>query len=111
MANSVYISGTGPGSGKSLVVLGVTELLAGHGRKVGFFRPLVGDAASPDRLTALVASRYGAATQLVSAYGAGSDVARELLSGGREEELYSQILESYRRLAGKCDFVVCAGTD
>jgi len=111
MAKSVYISGTGPGSGKSLVVLGVMELLAGHGRNVGFFRPLVGDAATPDRLTALVASRYGAATPLVSACGVGSEVARELLSKGREEELYTQILESYRRLAEKCDFVVCAGTD
>jgi phosphate acetyltransferase len=111
MVKSVYVSGTGPGSGKSLAVLGVTELLAGHGRKVGFFRPLAGDATAPDRLTALVASRCGAATPFVSASGVGSDVARALLSGGREDELYSRILESYRRLAQQCDFVVCAGTD
>ena len=111
MAKSVYITGTGPGSGKSVVVLGVMELLAGHGRKVGFFRPLVGDAAVPDRLTALLASRYGSAVALESAFGAASDVARDLLTRGQEEELQARILESYRRLADRCDFVVCAGTD
>jgi hypothetical protein len=37
MSNSVYITG-GPGSGKSVVVLGDMELLARRGRKIGFFR-------------------------------------------------------------------------
>jgi phosphate acetyltransferase len=111
MANSVYISGTGPGSGKSLVVLGVMELLAGHGRKVGFFRPLVEDAAARDRLTDLVTCRYGAGTPLASAFGATSATVRDLLPRGQEQELQSRILEAYRRLAGECDFVVCAGTD
>ena len=45
MSNSIYITGMGPGSGKSVVVLGVMELLARHGRKIGFFRPLVEEGA------------------------------------------------------------------
>ena len=41
MSEGVYISGTGPAAGKSVVVIGVMELLARHGRKIGFFRPVV----------------------------------------------------------------------
>ena len=111
MANSIYIGGTGPGSGKSLVVLGVMELLAGHGRKAGFFRPVVADAAVADPLTALVASRYGVAAPLTSAFGVTSGAVRELVSAGREDELYGRILERYRLLARECEFLVCAGTD
>ena len=58
MSNSIYIAGMGPGSGKSVVVLGVMELLARHGRKIGFFRPVVEEGASADHLVALVTSRY-----------------------------------------------------
>ena len=41
MSTSVYIAGTGPAARKSVVVIGVMELLVRHGRKLGFFRPLV----------------------------------------------------------------------
>ena len=58
MSKGIYITGTGPRSGKSVVVLGVMELLAQHGRKIGFFRPVVDKDAISDHLVALVMSRY-----------------------------------------------------
>jgi phosphate acetyltransferase len=58
MSNSVYITGVGPGSGKSVVVLGDMELLARRGLKIGFFRPVVAEVAIPDHLAALVTGRY-----------------------------------------------------
>ena len=111
MSNSVYITGVGPGSGKSVVVLGVMELLARHGRKIGFFRPVVAEGAIPDHLAALVTSRYEITVPHESMFGATHATARDLISRDKEDELYSQILEKYRGLAQECDFVVCAGTD
>lgn len=111
MPNSAYITGTGPGSGKSVVVLGVMELLAGHGRKIGFFRPVVGEGATSDPLAALVRGRYGIADPPESTFGVTGGTARELIAGGKEDELYGRILEKHRDLARGCDFVVCAGTD
>jgi len=38
---SIYIFGAEPQSGKSVVLLGIMELLSRHVNKMGFFRPLV----------------------------------------------------------------------
>jgi len=111
MSSSAYITGVGPGSGLSVVVLGVMELLAGHGRKIGFFRPVVGAEPAADHLTALVRGRFGAADPLESGYGVTVEKARELLAGENHDELYGLILDRFRSLAQACDFVVCAGTD
>jgi phosphotransacetylase len=40
MTQGLYIVGTGPRSGKSIVVLGMMELLVSQGRKIGYFRPV-----------------------------------------------------------------------
>ena len=62
MSKGIYIAGTGPQSGKSVVVLGVMELLAGTGGRSASFVPSSGKRRS-DRFTALVADRYGIATR------------------------------------------------
>ena len=111
MSNSMYIAGMGPGSGKSVIVLGVMELLTRQGRKIGFFRPVVAEGAAPDHLAALVTSRYDLSVPVESMFGVTHATARDLISRNNEEELYSRILEKYRGLAEECDFVVCAGTD
>ncbi len=111
MSNSMYIAGMGPGSGKSVIVLGVMELLTRQGRKIGFFRPVVAEGAAPDHLAALVTSRYDLSGLVENMFGVTHATARDLISRNNEEELYSRIIEKYRGLAEECDFVVCAGTD
>jgi phosphate acetyltransferase len=44
-------------------------------------------------------------------YGCTFEEARQLLINDRREDLYSQILEKYKKLEAQCDFVVCVGTD
>ncbi|NLI80323.1 MAG: phosphate acetyltransferase [Deltaproteobacteria bacterium] len=111
MSRSVYIAGTGPGSGKSVVVLGMMELLARHGRKVGFFRPVIKETTHPDSLTALALSHCGITGSRDTMHGVTIDRARDLISRGREDELHGVILEKFRELARECDFVVCVGRD
>ncbi len=111
MSKSLYIAGTGPGSGKSLAALGVMELLARHGRKIGFFRPVVQEGMFPDRLTALVTARYDIAVPKENLFGVTYDCARDLITRDKAEDLLSTILQRYRKLARECDFVVCVGTD
>ncbi|MEJ2211605.1 MAG: AAA family ATPase, partial [Anaerolineae bacterium] len=50
MTDSLYIATTDPYSGKSLVSLGVTELLLRRTSRVGIFRPVIGGPAdaAPD---------------------------------------------------------------
>ena len=58
MARTVYVAALEPDTGKSVVALGVMELLAGRVDRVGFFRPVVADRSGPDRLTELMCERY-----------------------------------------------------
>ncbi|HBD08924.1 MAG TPA: phosphate acetyltransferase, partial [Syntrophobacteraceae bacterium] len=111
MSDSVYIAGTGPAARKSVVVIGVMELLARHGRKLGFFRPLVEGGDLGDQLIRLVTTHYDITVPYESMFGATVASARDLISRGKEDELHGLIIEKYRSLASECEFVVCAGTD
>jgi phosphate acetyltransferase len=111
MSKSIYITGTGPGSGKSVVALGVMELLTRHGRRIAFFRPVVAEGAMTDRLLALITSRYGITASPEGFWGVTYATARDLISRNMEEEVHTRILERYRALEQECDLVVCTGTD
>ncbi len=111
MPKGLYITGTVPGSGKSVIVLGIMEMFSGHGRKAGFFRPVIYPGENGDSLIRLLSTRYvikGAEDEM---YGYSSEKVREFIADGRLNELYSHILEKYKRLESRCDIVVCAGTD
>lgn len=58
MSQGIYISGAEPRSGKSVVVLGIMEMLFGRMGKVGFFCPVVRDEQDPDNITNLIIRRY-----------------------------------------------------
>ena len=49
-AKSIYIFGSEPQTGKSVVLLGIMELLSRHVQKLSFFRPLVREDVGPIRV-------------------------------------------------------------
>jgi phosphate acetyltransferase len=111
MPKGLYITGTVPRSGKSVVVLGIMEMLSGHGRKTGFFRPVSYPGENGDSLIRLLSTRYAIEVAANEMYGCTSEKVREFIADERINDLYSHILEKYKRLETRCDFVVCAGTD
>ena len=58
MINGLYIAAMEPNSGKSLVVLGVVELLSRRVQKLGFFRPVVHGDPKADSHIQLIDGRY-----------------------------------------------------
>lgn len=59
MAKGIYVSATTPGSGKSLVALGLADTLHRHADRIGFFKPVVhGPSAAEDPMVALMKSRF-----------------------------------------------------
>ncbi len=108
---SLYIASAGTGSGKSVVVLGFMEMLSAVNRKVGFFRPVVGDAVGGDHLTNLIRSRYELPFSSEMLYGCTAETASQFLATARYDELLKLILHKFKLLEEKCDLVVCAGTD
>jgi phosphate acetyltransferase len=111
MAQGLYIAGTEARNGKSVVVLAMMEYLLGNGRKVGFFRPVIRTEDGKDSLIHLVQNRYALEYPYEAMYGCTYKNARNLITSGKLNSLYSLILEKYKALEDQCDFVLCSGTD
>lgn len=111
MFHNIYISGAESHSGKSLVVLGMMEMLRAMTPNVGFFRPVIANSQSPDPLIHLIRKRYQITYEDAEFYGCKQDVAHQLISEGKTSELIKLILGKYKALSEKVDVVLCAGTD
>ena len=107
---SIYIFGAEPQAGKSVVLLGIMELLSRHVQKLGFFRPLVREGETRDNAIRLVSSRYHLPFPDRIRYGMTLEEARRLVGEEKYNELLKRILEEYRSLESDCDVVVCLGT-
>jgi len=111
MSQGIYIASAEPRSGKSVVVLGIMEMLAGQGVKPVFFRPVVQDERNPDNITNLIVRRYDLKIPYEMLYGCTYDIARDMLSRDKDDDLLKLIMEKYKALAGQYDLIVCAGSD
>ena len=110
VARSGYIVGLDPSAGKSVIALGVAELLSRRVGRLGVFRPLVGTDRE-DHLLDLLRHRYGVDRPYEKLYGATYADAARLLAKGRGADLVSLIVERYRALAETCDALVVVGSD
>lgn len=111
MLKNLYIVAIEPGSGKSLILLGIMELLSRRVRKLGFFRPVIHSGTTRDNDIELVRSRYPQACAYDDHYALTDEAARHLIATGQYGELLKQIIEKYKHLEHQCDFVVCEGID
>ena len=102
MARSVYVVGLDPSAGKSLVALGVAEVISRRVGRLAVYRPL---AERSDPVLQLLRRRYQAA----GSCGLEPAAALELLSAGRGEELTGRIVERFRAAAAGADAVVVIG--
>ncbi len=85
-ARSVYITATGPGSGESVVALGLVELLSARVPRVGFLEPGGGSLGD------LMRARYGLRVEQPPAD-------------------KTEVVAAFRGLEAESDVVVCAGDD
>jgi phosphate acetyltransferase len=111
MSNNLYIAATEPMSGKSLIALGLMELLSRKRARLGFFRPVVAHADRPDNDIELIAQRYNLAAGVTAVHAYTHDEAQRLLAAGGHEDVLKSILDRYKALEAECDFVLCEGTD
>ena len=114
MAENLFITATEARSGKSLVSLGVMEMLLRKIHKVGFFRPIIyADPASGkrDNDIQLISSHFKLEIPYKKMYGYTTEETADLVSQGKETEILEGIIKKYNDLKKTCDFVLCEGTD
>ena len=111
MSKNLYIAAAEAESGKSLIVLGIMNLLTRHIKKVGFFRPIIRFSEERDHDIEMVSKRFSLPFEYRSMYGMNSDEAFDLIHAGDMDSLFSTILDKYKKLEAECDFVLVEGTD
>jgi len=111
MSNSVYIAAAASGSGKSLVLLGMAQMLSSRVERLGVFRPIIRSLDVPDYDIELVRGRNCKDQSYRSAWAVTHDEAQSMLADGQDEQLLRRIHSRFMELSEACDFVLVEGTD
>ncbi len=114
VSDSLYVTSTEPDAGKTVVALGVLDLLATSVADPLVFRPIVTDADAEDPLVALVRERYRTSEAeerpVEDAVGLTWEQARALIDGGDTRRLVATLVERMEELRSRSDFVLVVGT-
>ena len=100
-----------PQSGKSVVALGMAELLSARVERLGFFRPIVASGPTRDPQLELIRRRYRLDASYDELYALSDEEAQAAIAAGEYEEVEKRVVAAYRELERRCDVVVCEGTD
>ncbi|OGH02748.1 MAG: phosphate acetyltransferase [Candidatus Lambdaproteobacteria bacterium RIFOXYD1_FULL_56_27] len=112
MTANLYISATEAKSGKSMIALGLMELLVRKLERVAFFKPIVNlRPGQTDKDIKLIQEHYHLVMPFEKMYAYTAEDASRLIATGRHQELLEGILARYAELAAEADFVLCLGSD
>ncbi|MFD2564864.1 phosphate acetyltransferase [Aquimarina rubra] len=113
MSKAVYIATIEPNSGKSIVVLGLMRMLLGKVARVGYFRPIIDDPkeGETDNHINTVISHFELDINVKNAYAFTRSEVLQKYNQGRAGAIIDGIIEKYKNLEEKFDFILVEGTD
>ncbi len=113
MSKAVYIATMEHGSGKSIVTLGLMRLLLGKVAKVGYFKPIISDFDGEDRDNHIhtIRTHFNLDIACEDAYAFTKSEVLEKKHSGQIDEVLDKIIEKYKALEERYDFVLVEGTD
>jgi phosphate acetyltransferase len=113
MNKAIYIATSEANSGKSIVALGLMRMLLGKTAKVGYFRPIINDLkeGEKDNHINTIISHFQLDIKHDEAYAFTHKKFISKRNKGKEGELFDGIIDKYKALEEKNDFVLVEGTD
>jgi phosphate acetyltransferase len=113
MSQGLYIATTGPNSGKSVISIGMMEMLLGKAAKVGYFRPIIDDfkAGEMDNHIRTIITHFGLTLNFENAYALTRSEVIRLKNTGKDDEIISKVIHKYKALEADFDFILVEGTD
>lgn len=112
MNKAIYIATSEENSGKSIITLGLMSMLIGKTAKVGYFRPIVEDfeEGKPDNHIETVINHFGLDISFQDAYAIKKSKLIKKKNKGKLGEVLDLIIEKYKKLEERFDFVLVEGT-
>ena len=113
MSKAIYIATTGPNSGKSIISLGLMQMLLGKAAKVGYFRPIIDDflPGQMDNHIKTMITYFDLELQFEDAYAYTRSQIIQKKNKGKEDEIISKIIGKYKAIEDRFDFMLVEGTD
>jgi phosphate acetyltransferase len=113
MTKAVFIATAEPYSGKSLISLGLVNMLLGQARRVGYFKPIIDHdpAQQPDPHLATIISYFKLPLAPADAYAYTRPEALRLLETGAQGELIDTVIRKFKHCEEAYDFTVVEGSD
>ncbi len=112
MNKAIYIATTEEHSGKSIITLGLMSMLINKTAKVGYFRPIVEDFREGvlDNHIETVLTHFGLDISFEEAYALTKSKLIKKKNKGKIGEVIDLIIEKYKRLEERFDFILVEGT-
>ena len=109
---AIYIATIEPNSGKSIVSLGLMQLLLGKAARVGYFRPIIDDfrKGEKDNHINTVTTYFNLDLKFEEAYALTRSEVIRMKNNNRYDEIISKIIEKYKAVEERFDFVLIEGT-
>jgi len=112
MTNAIYLTTTEPFSGKSIIALGLMNLLVGKTEKLAYFKPVVSTQRNQvDTHLNTIATHFQIKTPYHEMFAFTRDEVIRYQNEGKESYVIDMIIEKFKKLQEKNDFVVVEGTD
>ena len=113
MSKAIYIAAIESDSGKSLVSLGLLRMMLTKSSKVGYFRPIINVVKDHkyDDHTNTAINFFNLDIDYDDCYAYKQNEVVELLSEGKSETVIHNVIEKYKKLEAKYDYVLVEGTD
>ncbi|MEN8187640.1 MAG: phosphate acetyltransferase [Bacteroidota bacterium] len=113
MSKAVYIATGEPESGKSIVTLGLMRMILGRTKKVAYFRPII-DASTEgkkDNHIDTVLTHFNLEMDYEDCYALTGEEVIHKMTNDKDDEIIDTIIEKYKYLEERFDFILVEGTD
>ena len=113
MSNAIYIVTTEPYSGKSVIVLGLMNMLLSKARKIGYFKPVINTdpLKVKDVHIETIHKYFGLTDNYPDAYAFTRTEVMKHSNDDRRSEIIDTIISKYKKLEEKNDFTLVEGSD
>jgi phosphate acetyltransferase len=112
MTNAIYLATTEPYSGKSVIALGLMNLLFGKTESVAYFKPVISSTgAQKEQRLELLRAHFKLAMPYEDMFVFSRNQAVQQINSGNEANFIDTIIDRFKRLQERHDFVVVEGTD
>jgi phosphate acetyltransferase len=113
MSKAIYIAATEPDSGKSLVSLGLLRMMLTKSSKVGYFKPILNEnsKSSFDEETNTALNFFKLNLDYKDCYAFKQGEVVQLLSEGKIDTVIQTVIEKYKQLEKRFDYVLVEGSD